>query len=487
MRVTSSRRRGAAVVTAALLSLVASCGGSPAEEARSTPSPTRRPPGAPAITLLPAKPPAGFELDAVTLASNRGNPTGDNIWNGRVVTLYGDPDDSADGPLLFAYRTWGEDDAYTDAVLNPLSGCGADKLRETSVRSKHGQVESCGKTYVLAWDTNPEDFSEDSVGLVGRDMTPEQLARAADAMPVPKGGVGVAHRPLAIPASALPPGTTRLATGPMPAWARGDTFVWRKSGVSAGASERPELVLTVAGTYAGSWSLARAFVGGELRQIRGEPGAYGPVSPGLAPGSRELTWQEGGLLVGIRTNGVDESTTEAFIRSLNTVPIGKVAELQESFLKRPPESFLEPGEKVALTGHTNDQLWVLAVSADGKRRRGIVVEAGGVSATYRGRTGKPSRGQFFPAMFGYAGGDQVAVVQVHADVAKVVLTTAQDGKQKQVALTPGPSVFPDGSRYFGSSWLTSEQRIRRVTAYDADGNEISYQTSLAPYAKPHLR
>jgi hypothetical protein len=481
MWVTLGRCRSVALVAAAVLSVAVGCSGSPSRDAGATPTPTpTRPPPVSATTLLPARPPAGFSLSRVDLAAL--HPTANNDWNGRNVTLYGDPDldDSARGPLLFAYRAWGEDYVYTDAVLKPLSGCGAAELRATGVGSKHGQVESCAGTYVVAWDTNPEDFSDESVGLVGRDVTPEQVARAADAMSVPKGGVGVPHRPLTIPAGALPDGLTRLASGPMPAGGNGDTFVWEKNGASSGSPGSASLRLSTVDAYDGALLLARAFVGGEARQIRGSLGAFGPLSDGR----REMTWQEDGLLVSVTTNAVDKATTEEFVRSLTTVPIGKALELQKSFMTRPPETFLDTGEKLALSGRTNGRRWVLAVSADGKRRRGFLIEETGEHPSFGGRTGKPRREQFIAANIGYTGGDQVVVVQVHADVAKVVLTARPDGRQ--IELTPGPSVLPDGSRYFGT-WLDQENSMRRITSYDADGNQISYQTSLAPYATPRVR
>ena len=64
----------------------------------------------------------------------------------------------------------------------------------------------------MRWENPTTDDTEEYVGVMGRDVSPELVARAADALNPPKGAIGVPHEPLEIPTDVLPAGMKQVAT-----------------------------------------------------------------------------------------------------------------------------------------------------------------------------------------------------------------------------------------------------------------------------------
>jgi hypothetical protein len=425
-----------------------------------TPTPSRTP-TARDTTLLPSEPPPGFHLAAVELASADEDRSGANEYSsGQLVTLYGDPslEDPATGPVLAAARNWGEDWAYLGC--EPADSPSGVK---TGTRSKHGPVVSCFGNLWVSWQNPTTDFTDEYVGVVGRNVSPELVARAADALSPPKGAVGVPHEPLEIPADVLPAGLKQLISGPV--WGSstdtpvsGDFFEWKR--------HRPLAYIDLSVTDASDELslLTRVLVGGDFRRIRGGPGAIVSVRD-----SYVVTWREGDFLVGVQTYGVDRSTLDAFIRSLRKAPIDRAWELKDSFLTSPPATFLGPDEEAALAGRIGGQRWIVGVSTDGHHETILTITEDGDQGGKRGAPGRPGRDEIVAKRLRTDGGALI-IFQVHKDVAKLVVTTHRD--RKQIELPLARSVLPDGSRYAGTL-QPGPTDVEFVTTYDSDGNVIT--------------
>ncbi|REF36147.1 hypothetical protein DFJ64_1547 [Thermasporomyces composti] len=454
----ATRARTIALVSVGLLTLTLGCGSPSSRDAPEEAPTASRTPTARDTTLLPSESPPGFHIARVQLASADEGSLSDDA--GRLLTLYGDPDleDPATGPLLVVGRDWGED--WADL------GCGSKPRDPTDARSTRGPVVVCSGELWVSWEIPTKDFTEECVGVMGRNVAPELVARAADALDPPEGAIGVPHEPLEIPADVLPAGMTRLASG----------RVWRSSSdvhtVSADIYEwkrhRPSARIGMRVTDASDTLslLTRVQVGGEFQHIRGGPGAVHSDRD-----LHVLTWREGDVLVAVEARGVRRATVDAFIRSLAEVSVGKAWELKDSLLTSPPATLLAPGEKLAASGRAGKVRWAVGIRDGWETVHIHHVDDGDIGGD-AAPVGKVRRDQILIRRSGFEDGELV-VAHVHADVAKVVATT-RDGHEIDVPL--GEAVLPDESRYCGV-WLDEPAELKGVTAYDAAGNRIAHATS----------
>jgi hypothetical protein len=452
----TTRARVVTLVFAGLLTLALGC--NPAAKhtgPEESPIPSRTP-TARDTTLLPTESPPGLHIARVELASADEDPSAANEYSGRLVTVYGDPnlEDPLKGPLLVAGRDWGEE----------WASFGCESEDKTGARSKHGPVVSCSGELWVSWENPTKDYTEEDVGVMGRNVSPELVARAADALSPPKGAVGVPHEPLEIPADVLPAGMRQLASGPV--WGQApdirpvgeDIYQWKRHRSSA------RIYLRVTNASDDLSLLTRVDLGGTFRQIRGGPGAVRSSQSVHA-----LTWREGDLLVAVDAQGVDRATVDAFVRSLQKVPIDKAWELKDSFLTGPPQTFLPPGEKVALAGRRGSQRWIVGVSADGHHETILTVTKDGDRGGKGGAPGRPSRYEIIAKRLRTDGGALI-IFHVHKDVTKLVVTTHRDGKEIELPLAE--SVLPDGSRYAGTL-QPGPTDVELVTTYDSEGDVIT--------------
>ena len=214
--------------------------------------------------------------------------------------------------------------------------------------------------------------------------------------------------------------------------------------------------------------------------VYGDPDLKDPTPGPLLVTARE--WGEDEAALGCMTEEPDKTgvRNQAWLWSparerRRTGPLGRTPprtsprSTPESWA-RPPEEFLSPRENLAAAGRSEPWRWVVGVSADGDRERVSLLHREYGEFDYAERSpGRPGREELIAKrILDYEG--QLITIQVHADVAKVVLTTRPDGKKINLPL--GASVLPDGSRYCGA-WLDRHRRVDFITSYDSEGNEIA--------------
>ena len=139
-----------------------------------------------------------------------------------------------------------------------------------------------------------------------------------------------------------------------------------------------------------------------------------------------------------RGAGQDGSPYQARVGGVlpgNSVVLGHLGEPHQGLHQgvrrvwaRPPEEFLSPRENLAAAGRSEPWRWVVGVSADGDRERVSLLHREYGEFDYAERSpGRPGREELIAKrILDYEG--QLITIQVHADVAKVVLTTRPDGK-----------------------------------------------------------
>lgn len=451
-----STRHVALALTAVLGFVLLSCASPRATSERETPKPTSptQTPIARHTWLLPDPAPK-LPLTSVDLAPpTRGSPEA-NLYGGGTTDVYGQRhlEDPASGPILVAASAWGEDDSSLP--------CQSDQLVDTGIRSTHGPVRSHAGTHWVCWEghQNPNGDNRDTLGVMGRNVSPEELARAADATTTPP-----RMKPVRIQADALPAGVQHLVSAPVSMTTSpvdGDVFEWQDK------PAEPQLTLTVADADADAALLARVLVGGEPTRIRGGVGAVVRRPPDNW--LQELTWLEGDMLLHVSARSVQPSAVDAFVASLRKASLDDVRKAQANIRKPGPRQLLGPDEKLALGGRTKTVMWAVGVSASGKFESVTLVHhtAGNLGGS-AGTVGTPGRRDLRLNRVSADLGELV-ILQVHADVAKVVLTT---GDGRKIDLPLADSVTPDGSRYCGT-WLDAPTKAKSFTSYDADGNEIA--------------